>query len=257
MGAQLKALLTQSTFIYTGYSLSDGNYLRIARTIAIMTRPHTKHSYFVAPQIEREKLKKFPIPMIPIETDGAYFFEQIRLLFEGLLGLLPEEAFDTCEDMLARVAEEHNRAAHAFTDTRHPLLVFALSYQDGLIHGLQRIRDRRKSGEYHCRDHVHRLVRGYIKRATEYRQKRDFWNSCYAEGYGDAMLYLLLASDEPKAKGPPIYGSHGDVSFNSMSSLVRFPRKHIKKSYLVQATRIIDHLRSSNEDLIPDHTPYL
>ena len=55
MGAQLKTLLTQNTFIYTGYSLADKNYLRIARTISRMTQPHTKHSYFVAPQIDHEK----------------------------------------------------------------------------------------------------------------------------------------------------------------------------------------------------------
>ena len=173
------------------------------------------------------------------------------------MGLVPEEAFDACDDMLTKVREEHCRTTDAFIDTRHPLLVFTLSYQDGLIHGLQRIRDRRRSGEYHCRDHVHNLVHGYMKKTTEYQKKHDFWNSYYAEGYGDAMLYLLLASDEPKAKGPPVYGSHGDVSFSSLSSLVRFPRKHIKKSYLLQANRIIDRLWNGTEFLIPDHTPYV
>jgi hypothetical protein len=257
MGAQLKALLTQKTFIYTGYSLSDENYRQIIGTIARMTRPHTKHSYFVSPNIDRTKIEKLPIPLIPIETDGAYFFEQIRLHLEHLSRLVPERAFEACENILVRIRDEHIRTADAFLNTRHPLLIFTLSYQDGLIHGLQRIIDRRKIGEYHCFGHLQNLVRGYDQKTVNYKRKRDFWNSYYSEGYGDAILLLLIASSEKKLKGPPIFGHHGNIDFGSLSSILRFPRRLINKSHLLVAKRIIRRLSGGAQFLIPDHMPYV
>lgn len=257
MGALLKSLLTQNTFIYTGYSLSDSNYIKLAKIIAQMTRPHTRHSYYIAPSIDREKIERFPIPLIPIETDGAYFFEQLRLHLESVVHLIPESAFQACEATLSEVVEEHTRAVDAFVKTRHPLLVFALSYQDGLIHAFQRIRDRRNTGEYHCHDHVHDLVHGYLHKSMEYEQKRDFWNSSYADGYGNGLLYLLNAADNANPSEPPMYGYHGNTTFSSLSSLMRFAKKRIKRSYLSQANRIISPLANSSEALVLHHTPYL
>jgi hypothetical protein len=257
MGARLKSLLTTKTFIYTGYSLSDENYRALAKRIASMTRPHTRHSYIIAPKIDYSKIEKFPIPLIPIETDGAYFFEQLRLHIENKCGLVREEAFDACEGLLSKVMLEHDRTGDAFARTQHPLLIFALSYQDGLIHGLNRIQKRRASGEYHCLHRVVSRVRGYENRSREFRKKRDFWNSYYSDGYGDAMLSLLLAIDHPELMRPAIFGKFGDIEFNSLSSILRFPKKRIKGTYRAQANKIIAELSSVTDSYIPQHTPYL
>jgi len=163
MGAQLKALLTQKTFIYTGYSLSDSTFLKLVHRLAKMTYPNLRHSYFVSPHVDVDRLSKFPIPMTPIETDGAYFFEQLRVHVESSAGILPDHAFESCEELLDRVVDEHRNAANAFSSRRHPLLVFAMSYQDGLIHGLGRIARQKITGEYHCCCHVSQLARAHMK----------------------------------------------------------------------------------------------
>ena len=103
----------------------------------------------MAPSIDHAKIKNFPLPLIPIETDGALFFEQIRLHLQELCGIVKELAFDACNEVLSTVREKHIRTSTAFQRTSNPALVFALSYQDGLIHGLLRMMDRRLSGEYH------------------------------------------------------------------------------------------------------------
>jgi SIR2-like domain len=257
MGAQLKTLISQKTVIYSGYSLSDENYKKLLATIAKMMGLNTRHSYFVSPQIDQDKIKDSPIPLIPIETDGAYFFEQIRVHLENDLKIVPARAFEACESLLPLVRAEHVRAADAFSDKTHQLLVFALAYQDGLIHGLQRILDRRKSGEYNSFERLRNLVNGYILKIDEYKRQHDYWNSSYADGYGNAVLYLLCASSDLTLETPPIYGAHGRTPFNSLSSLLRYPRKRIMKQYASQAKRIIGRLKSGSEILIPDHTPYL
>ena len=210
----------------------------------------------MAPDIDHDRISALPIPLIPIETDGAFFFEQLRLHVESDGDLIPEGAFDACLDLLSRVEEAHGRTADAFVQTHHPLTVFALSYQDGLIHGLQRIRKRRKSGEYHCRGHVTQRVGGYEKRASYYRRKRDYWNSSYSDGYGDAMLYLLLVIEKPNIK-PLLFGRFGDIDFGSLSALLRFPKGKIKASYRAQADSIFSSLANEVNAYVPDHTPYL
>ena len=78
LGSHLKSLIARKTVIYAGYSLSDENYLRLLRNIAKMMGSNMRQSYFISPSIDHNKLSQSPIPLITIETDGAYFFEKVR-----------------------------------------------------------------------------------------------------------------------------------------------------------------------------------
>jgi hypothetical protein len=256
MGAQLKGFLSQKTIIYTGYSLSDPNYRAIATTIAKMIRPYKKQAYFVAPRIDHVALGKFPITLCPIETDGSYFLEQIRVHLEDEVGIIKDEAFDACERFLGEIAEAHNRTAEEFCSRWHPLLPNTLAFQDGVIHGLQRIRDRRHSGEYHSSDHVARLAEGYLHKEESYDLENDLWNSSYANGYGTAMLYLLAQNGEHKNASPPTFGYYEDAGFYSLSALLRFQHRKVKNEHVEQAKRIYSQMSAGNERMVPDHTPY-
>jgi NAD-dependent SIR2 family protein deacetylase len=257
MGAQLKTIMNQKTVLYTGYSLSDDNYIRLARNIAKVARPHIKASYYVSPHIDKTKLAKFPIPLIPIETDGAYFFEQLRIHLEKSIHLTPDRAFWACEKLLKLVAEAHNRTADAYLRSKHPLCIFALSYQDGLIHALQRIRDRRRTGEYHNRHHLIHLVHGYDHKIAEYGKRGDYWNACYAEGYSNGILFLISRSLDSRSSRPPIYGVVAKKIFTSLSAVTKTKITRIPRRVLQQSNRILAQSEGSEESLIPDHTPYV
>jgi NAD-dependent SIR2 family protein deacetylase len=121
MGAKLKALLAEKTFIYVGYSISDSNYLRLARMIAKMTRPHLRQSYLVSPHVDEDRIAAFPIPLVPIQTDGAFFLEQVRLHLESKMGLLPEHGFElvkTCST-LSRSSISKPRTRFLILSTRY------------------------------------------------------------------------------------------------------------------------------------------
>ncbi|MGC1862904.1 MAG: SIR2 family protein [Methylocystis sp.] len=257
MGAQLKSLITQKTIIYTGYSLSDDNYIRLARAIAKMTQPHTKHAYFLAPKIDKPKISNFPIRLIPIETDGSFFFEQLRLHLDDTGVIVPETAFEACHDILPSVIDAHDSSADAFLKTHHPLLIFTMSYQDGLIHGLKRIEKLRMTGYYHDPHRVTHLIGGYVNRSKEFRRRRDFWNSSYGDGYCDALLYLISRHSGAGLACPPMYGFHGSKDFYSLSSLLRFPKRNVMPTYRRQADRIFASMSSNKYSYIPEHTPYL
>jgi hypothetical protein len=256
LGAQLKSLIARKTVIYVGYSLSDENYLRLLRNIARLMQGSLRQSYFVAPRIDLEKLGRAPVPLIPIETDGSLFFERAREKLTERCGITRDQAFATCADLLDDIAAAHSKTADAFIRTQHPLLIFILSYQDGLIHALQRIIRMRRTGEYHSRMAVHARIHNYEHRIEDLSRAKDYWNAAYALGYQSGLLFLLLKSDDDEGPSPPFFSVPFDVAVRSLSGALRFPKDKLPRSVKIQASRILKR-HPKEARLIPDHTPYL
>jgi NAD-dependent SIR2 family protein deacetylase len=257
LGAHLKSLIARKTVLYTGYSLSDENYLRLLRNIANMMGDNVRQSYFIAPSIDPNMLANSPVPMIPIETGGAYFFERVRARLSESAGIIRDDAFQSCSDFLGHAIEEHNKTAGAYLRTSHPLLVFALSYQDGLIHALKRITKRRKSGEYHSPAGLHGRACKYEFRYNELLHRRDYWNAAYARGYQYGLMLLVAANDHDRCATPPLFEFPFDVRVSSLKSALRFSPKKLPKYVAAQVKRIHRRFPGLGENLIPDHTPYL
>ncbi len=256
LGAQLKSLIARKTVIYVGYSLSDENYLRLLRNISKMMEGNIRQSYFVSPEIDPKKLSSAPIPLVPIETDGTYFFEQLREELTERCGIIREEAFDCCDLFIDEVAEKHDKTADAFIRTQHPLLIFVLGYQDGLIHSLQRIARMRKTGEYHSTSAVHARVQAYDRKIYEFEKRKDFWNSAYALGYQNGLLFLLLQSSNSRVPKPPFFVVPFDAEFKSLAAVLKFSKGKLPKPIATQAKRILRNLPKGVE-VLPDHTPFL
>jgi NAD-dependent SIR2 family protein deacetylase len=256
LGAQLKSLIARKTVIYVGYSLSDENYLRLLRNISTMMNGNVRQSYFVSPQIDQSQLRTAPIQLIPVETDGTFFLEQMRKALSERCGIISEEAFVNCELFFDEVAEKHDKTADAFIKTQHPLLIFALSYQDGLIHSLQRIGRMWKTGEYHSTRDVFNRVHGYDRRIDEFLGKKDFWNAAYAQGYQTGLLFLLLKSKTAKVPKPPLLETMTGIDFKSLSSLLKFPSRKIPKPIAANAKRILKAM-PKRAGVLPDHTAFL
>jgi hypothetical protein len=216
-----------------------------------------RQAYFVSPSIDHEKLRGLPVTLTPIETDGAFFFEQVREHLKDKIGIIGEESFDCCDELLIVVREQHDRTVQAWIKRRHPLLPFVLSYQDGLIHALQRIARKRNTGEYHSKDHVHRLVHGYEHKYSAYRKKHDHWNASYARGYQNGLLYLIVRDEDANLPIPPAFEVPLKDQFGSLSAISRVPAKRIPRRVMQQFERIPRRDTRTNQPLIPHHTPYL
>jgi hypothetical protein len=221
-----------------------------------MMEGNLRQSYFVSPRIDKNKLARAPISLTPVETDGAHFFEQMRESLSERCGIIDNEAFLDCGMLLHEVADKHDKTADGFIKTKHPLLIFALSYQDGLIHALQRVTRMKRTGEYHSTDALRSRVHGYDRRILEFVKKKDFWNAAYARGYKVGLLFLLFRSTDKKFPKPPIFDTPVDFEFKSLASLMKFPSRKIPKAVQAHAKRILGNL-PSGADLLPDHTPFL
>jgi SIR2-like domain len=257
LGAHLKSLIARKTVIYTGYSLTDETYLRLLSNIAKMMGESIRQSYFIAPNIEATLIANAPVPLIPIETDGAYFFEWLRADLSERGVVIRDEAFQACDEFLDEVISKHIETADAYVRTKHPLLVFALSYQDGHLHALKRINCRHKKGEYHNPLRVIRTIHGYEHKSNDFLKRKDYWNAAYAMGYQNGLILLLLANDSDHQATPPFFEFPFRVRAESLKSALRVPRKRLPRYAAAQIKKMRRRFPGVGDNLVPDHTAYL
>lgn len=257
MGAYLKTIMSTKTIIYTGYSLTDANYLRLLANISKMMGRMARQSYFLAPHINKEHLAALPIVLTPIETDGAFFFEVLREHFRKNphLGveITSDSAMQACDELLEEVIELHQETSTLFAERRNPALFLALSYQDGLIHALQRIKFQRKTHEYFDFQRVHRLFHGYERKVEEYVAAENYWDAVYCRGYQNGMLFLMMADEDPDAAGPPAVDLLFDDSLDTIAKARRYSRRKVPAGALKQFDQFTP---TTGTDLVADHTPY-
>jgi SIR2-like domain len=253
LGAHLKNLISTKTIIYTGYSLRDPNYLKIAKVISKMMGNFSRQSYFISPNIDRDYLSKTKLNLIPLETDGSYFFEQFRRHHINSCGcIVSEEAFNDCYELLSLVNMIHEDTANKFQSRKSRLLILALSYQDGLQDALMRIADRRNSGEYYDAQHVRNLIGGYESKVGAYRRKGNLWDACYSRGYQNGLLYLLSGGG---SVSPPSVDLIFDEKIDTVGKALRYPQKRLPPRVSKELDRLAKWI--ARDGLIPEHLPYV
>ncbi|MBB4570687.1 SIR2 family protein [Rhizobium leucaenae] len=255
LGAYLETLLSTKTIVYIGYSLKDSNYLSIIKSLNKIMGKFSRSSYFVSPNIDYDYLKSTNLSLIPIETDGSFFLEQLRLHINQKLcnhqQIIDDVRFDFCEDFLPYVNEAHHRAADIFIETRKPIMTLVLSYQDGLQDALMRITDTRSSGEYYNSERVRYLLHAYEKKVETYVSESNYWDACYCRGYQNGLM-LLLATGEDGV--PPLVDLCFADNIDTIPKALRLARKRIPSSVLEEIERITAEV---GEGLIPEHIPYV
>src|SRR5262249_19061565 len=135
---------------------------------------------------------RFPDASV-ITTDGAYFLEELKRHIRMRTScLLPDEQFDGLSALDGLLTAQHLALANFAPMKEYPMVVYALSYQDGLSHSLRRILNRRGSGEYSHRCDVQSMIQSYENMQKTAIRRRRYWDAAYIEGYVNGMYYLLL-----------------------------------------------------------------
>lgn len=259
LGAQLKSIISTKTIVYAGYSLRDENYLKIIKIISTMMKGHVKHSYFVSPYADTEDLSRFPVPVTPISTDGAYFFETLRKEISEEIGISKDSSFEKVSELLDFILEMHQFAADDFVKKPTASLFVALAYQDGLIHACQRIVRLKNFGEYHSLNHVHDLVHGYMSKESVYIKSDRYWDASYCSGYKNGMLFLLGVDGDADFPFPPLFELAHEAfeDIDSFAKLKRMPRYKMPAGLITEFMKYRSLRSADGSTLVPDHTPFV
>lgn len=258
LGGVLKTVLATQRIVFVGYSFSDFDFEAIYEFVKEQMGSFHKQSYVITPyKDEGNRFKGEGI--FPIITDGTYFLSQIKkhAVAEGIM--LGDEIYDAASDLLELVLEEHRALHSAIKASDFPELIYAASYQDGMMHALERAITMRGTGQYSDGARTARIIEAYLEWEKEKLHRGVYEDVAYIEGYVNGLTYLLADHKQRKKAKIPLYYAFGVstdiVSLNDfIATLKKRPSAH--KASLKRARRWLRKL-SEPRSVAFHHPPWL
>jgi hypothetical protein len=254
LGSALKLLLATKTIVYVGYSFSDHDFLSIQQYIVKELKKIAPTAYIVS--LDRASESKFrDLGLTPIFTDATHFISVLKDHIRDDGHFLPDERSEGVFPALAKSRLEHERLFNRYRASDRPEIIYAASYQDGLMHAFERILAMSHTGEYSHRCDLIAKLQRYEKIKKDNLRRKRYLDVAYIEGYMNGMLFLLLEDKERRTL--PFYFIYGQSdqprTFAQYSSMLRRVRHH--KAALREAERVVKMRLGPNDEI--HHTPFI
>ena len=217
IGSKLKILLATRTVVFVGYSFTDSDFLNVYEFVSAQMRGLKRAAYVISP-FEEECTKFSERELLPIRTDPTYFFIQLKNHFVNQELMLPDDMYEYAAMLRSMVGAEHEKFTQSVNVSKYPQAIYAASYQDGMMHALERVCELRCTGELSDECSIRRVFVTYLKLQQTKLREGKYEDVAYIEGYMNAFIFLLfLLKDEKKedCEHPPLYYAFGvnDSSF--------------------------------------------
>lgn len=234
IGSLLKSILATQTVIFVGYSMSDVDFNYIYRFVKKQMQGMHRQAYVVTP-FGRDADRFRAMGLTPLITDGAHFFSLIKAHAVSTGLMLPDDIYDSAFQLLENVFKEHKVLHEEFTAAANPEIIYAASYQDGLMHSLERALNLRGTGEYSNKKRLHNVVHSYLPIQKEKISQGKYEDVSYIEGYINGLVFLLMDDHARSISQIPLYYSPGiDQDMFSISdyknNIKNIPAAH-KRAY--------------------------
>ncbi|MDE6273949.1 MAG: SIR2 family protein [Clostridiales bacterium] len=255
IGATLKHILATKTVVFIGYSFRDEDFNQIIKYINNEMGDIYPHIYVVT--LDEELSCRFNYKNATfIVTSGTYFLHQLRLALIDFGEIVNNDILPKLSYVLDEARHWHKQVSsldiHTYPDT-----IFTLSYQDGVIHALERCLKNYKTGEYNHPCQVRRLAQRYQIIIQESHQKKNFWDEAYYEGYLNGLILIdnLEKNNNVMDAFPFLYLPNSKVPLSSYEIYMR-ELEHLsgnKGQYAAFARKLVKNMKLG---LIVHHPPY-
>ncbi len=250
IGGYLKHILATKTVVFVGYSFGDEDFGKIYRLIQREMGEIIPHSYVVTTSEDTKNTAK---NSTIIRTDGRFFVSELkRALVERSL-MLSDDRFETVNMLHALVKQAHLEIIDFDAFAKYPELVYTSSYQEGLIHLLERVNARRNTGEYSDEHHLGHMIHSYGRLLKGAIRSKRYFDAAYIEGYLNGLFALVI---DEYADGMPIfylYGYKDDIkNLRNLKKLLgkgNTPKAALKKAETIMKRQV--------GNLQPVHTSFL
>lgn len=217
IGSVLKTLLATRTVVFVGYSFTDSDFLNVYKFVSAQMRELKRAAYVISP-FEEECAKFSARELLPIRTDATYFFVQLKNHFVNQELMLADDMYEYAAMLRSMVGAEHEKFTQSVNVSKYPQVIYAASYQDGMMHALERVCELRRTGELSRECSIRGVFVAYLELQKKKLMERKYEDVAYIEGYMNAFIALLFwLKDEEKedSEHPPFYYAFGvnDSSF--------------------------------------------
>lgn len=257
IGAILKSLLATKVIVYVGYSFGDEDFNKIYDYLVKDMNGLYPHAYMVTLD-ERGKEKFSEKNITTIITDGAHF---VHTLKENLIEdnyIINDIKYDLLGVFLDKYRKIHEDVRKRFELLKYPQVLYTLYYQDGLIHSLERIQAKKKTGEYSCKGCMLRLIKNYQERRKAEVKRKNYIDASYIDGYVTPLYYLIQEeiSDFDVLNPFYLYG-YGYIieNYDDLTSLIKSKDIYNLKAYKMAVKYIEESHIAKGVSL--HHPPFL
>lgn len=253
IGSKLKSILATQTIIFTGYSFADSDFNSIYKFVQKQMKELHRQSYIITP-FKEEAVKFASIGLIPIVTDGAFFWKNVKMHAIAANQMLDDGIYTAAYKLLKLVRLEHNRLHKKIKMTSYPSMIFAACYQDGLMQALDRILTRRGTGEYSNQHRVFHLLETYEAWKKEKLSAGIYEDVAYIEGYLTALIFIFRYPLKP-TEVPMYFGFRSRTDLMSISQYLDYLQVegHTHKASIARSNKLI--AKYANPDSIVFHHP--
>lgn len=188
VGATLKSILATKTVVFIGFSFGDEDFSQIINYLRDEMGDIFPHIYIVT----LDKTLKDRLAYknsTSIVTSGTFFLHQLKLILIEK-GIIKNHSTNSLiSNALDEIIELHHKVSEIDL-LKYPCAAYTLSYQDGVIHALERFLQNYATGEYNQPGRFDRSVEGYEKMIEDYLTVSDYWNASYYQGYLEGLCLI-------------------------------------------------------------------
>lgn len=256
LGAVLQGILATKTLVYVGYSVTDSDFIELAKFVRTSMKGMHKQQFAVTidgSATTGERLTSMGIT--PIVTSGTYFIQILKK--HALSGncFLSDDRFDKIKDRLFTLLREREQLRE-IDHRKHPQVLLTEFYQDGLIHAFENALHMRKSGDYSHSCVILAKCSEYERIRKKFSRAKNFGDEAYVKGYMNGLV--ALSQENLKKIWPPRYFAFGVGEIEHKSHfkklLPRLPQLH-KSSYRF-CEKIMAKVDKSSQVMM-SHRPWL
>jgi hypothetical protein len=252
IGSTMQHLLATKSVVFVGYSLTDEDFSRIYRLLQRQLADFLPRSFIVTidPRITDTTHPNTTI----IRTSGVHFLTQLKESLVDAEVMLPDSKYALFARMRRRLREDVN-LQQVYPPKDFPQVIYAASYQNGLMHACDRVLVGARTGEPSDSHNMAHMAYSYERLLKNAMRRRKYYDAAYIEGYVNGLTTLLLPDNEVRRM--PYYflfGVNEDIRTRKQFDrwIRRAPRLH--QASLKAAEKIVGGL---GEGLVVRHRPFL
>jgi hypothetical protein len=255
IGSILKTLFATQTILFIGYSLRDTDFLNIWEFVSGQMNGLQKQAYVITP-FENEKEKIVELGLIPIIADGTDFISQLKRHLISNKFMLPDSIYSEAQKLLLIVSMNHDMLFKEFNVFDYPQIYITASYQDGMIHALERMLKLRNTGEYSHSHYFNDVFKHYENFQRKKLKEKRYEDVAYIEGYLNALYFTIVDEENKEDKFPPLYYAFGTgtiYDFKQYKKIIKkLPALHKASYHRIKKTV----KNSTSNDIAYHHHPW-
>lgn len=256
IGATLKTILATKTVVFIGYSFGDEDFVQIINYLRSEMGEIYPHIYIVTlDETLKERLNYENATSIV--TSGTFFLHQLKLALIDKKIIKNIDIYWLIDTILGEIKKLHEKVS-GIDLIKYPGAIYALSYQDGIIHSFERFLQNYKTGEYNQPGRMGKIAGKYEERIEKAHSAGNFWDEAYYEGYVNGLVLIEAIEDDNNIinEFPYLYLPNAEVALTTYSvfwdELIRVSKKNDK--FFKYAKKIVD--KNIGEGMVVHHPPY-